>query len=48
MPILVARYNYVATQLISDLAKKNSVRRRKHLLGAGSTEILDLVANLYH
>lgn len=39
------RYNWdVATQLISDLAKKNSVNDENILLGAGSTEILDLVA----
>lgn len=39
------RYNWdVATQLISDLAKKNSVKEENILLGAGSTEILDLVA----
>jgi histidinol-phosphate aminotransferase len=41
------RYNWdVATQLISDLAKKNSVKDENILLGAGSTEILDLVAKL--
>ncbi|HNP33738.1 MAG TPA: aminotransferase class I/II-fold pyridoxal phosphate-dependent enzyme [Flavobacterium sp.] len=39
------RYNWdVAEQLISDLAKKNSVKDENILLGAGSTEILDLVA----
>lgn len=39
------RYNWdLATQLISDLAKKNSVKDENILLGAGSTEILDLVA----
>ncbi len=39
------RYNWdVATQLISDLAKRNSVKDENILLGAGSTEILDLVA----
>tara|TARA_R110002126_G_scaffold26851_5_gene90174 strand:- start:883 stop:1995 length:1113 start_codon:yes stop_codon:yes gene_type:complete len=39
------RYNWdVATQLISDLAIKNSVKVENILLGAGSTEILDLVA----
>ncbi len=39
------RYNWdVATQLISDLAKINSVKEDNVLLGAGSTEILDLVA----
>lgn len=39
------RYNWdVATQLISDLAKINSVKEDNILLGAGSTEILDLVA----
>lgn len=41
------RYNWdVATQLISDLAKKNNVKDENILLGAGSTEILDLVAKL--
>ena len=41
------RYNWdVATQLISDLAKKNNVTDENILLGAGSTEILDLVAKL--
>ena len=40
------RYNWdIATQLISDLAK-NSVKDENILLGAGSTEILDLVAKL--
>lgn len=39
------RYNWdVATQLIADLAKRNSVKDENILLGAGSTEILDLVA----
>ena len=39
------RYNWdVATQLISDLAKRNGVNDENILLGAGSTEILDLVA----
>lgn len=39
------RYNWdVATPLISDLAKRNSVSEENILLGAGSTEILDLVA----
>ena len=39
------RYNWdVATELISDLAKKNNVKDENILLGAGSTEILDLVA----
>lgn len=39
------RYNWdVATQLISDLAKNNSVKDENIVLGAGSTEILDLVA----
>lgn len=39
------RYNWdVATQLIADLAKRNSVNDENILLGAGSTEILDLVA----
>lgn len=41
------RYNWdVATQLIADLAKRNSVKDENILLGAGSTEILDLVAKL--
>lgn len=41
------RYHWdVATQLISDLAKKNSVTDENIVLGAGSTEILDLVAKL--
>jgi histidinol-phosphate aminotransferase len=41
------RYNWdIADQLISDLAKKNSVKDENILLGAGSTEILDLVAKL--
>lgn len=34
----------VASQLISDIAQKNSVKDENILLGAGSTEILDLVA----
>lgn len=39
------RYNWdIATQLVSDLAKKNNVKDENILLGAGSTEILDLVA----
>ncbi|KVV16445.1 histidinol-phosphate transaminase [Flavobacterium sp. TAB 87] len=39
------RYNWdIADQLISDLAKRNSVKDENILLGAGSTEILDLVA----
>src|SRR6478672_7248458 len=39
------RYNWdVATQLIADLAKKNNVKDENILLGAGLTEILDLVA----
>ncbi|QBN18273.1 pyridoxal phosphate-dependent aminotransferase [Flavobacterium nackdongense] len=39
------RYNWdVATQLISVLAKRNRVKDENILLGAGSTEILDLVA----
>ncbi|VXB57020.1 Histidinol-phosphate aminotransferase [Flavobacterium sp. 9AF] len=39
------RYNWdIAEQLISDLAKKNNVKYENILLGAGSTEILDLVA----
>lgn len=39
------RYNWeVATRLISDLAKKNAVNDDNILLGAGSTEILDLIA----
>ncbi|GAA4053678.1 pyridoxal phosphate-dependent aminotransferase [Flavobacterium chungnamense] len=41
------RYNWdVATRLIADLAKRNSVKDENILLGAGSTEILDLVAKL--
>lgn len=41
------RYNWdVATQLIADLAKKNNLTDENILLGAGSTEILDLVAKL--
>ncbi|WP_432670600.1 pyridoxal phosphate-dependent aminotransferase [Flavobacterium sp. SM2513] len=41
------RYNWdVATQLIADLAKRNRVNDENILLGAGSTEILDLVAKL--
>lgn len=39
------RYNWdIETQIISDLAKKNSVKDENIMLGAGSTEILDLVA----
>lgn len=39
------RYNWdIATQLIADIAAKNSVKEDNILLGAGSTEILDLVA----
>jgi len=39
------RYNWdIATQLISDIAAKNTVKEDNILLGAGSTEILDLVA----
>lgn len=39
------RYNWdVATHLISDIAAKNSVKAENILLGAGSTEILDVVA----
>ncbi|PKB17953.1 histidinol-phosphate transaminase [Flavobacterium sp. 5] len=39
------RYNWeIATQLISNLAVKNNVKDENILLGAGSTEILDLVA----
>ncbi len=39
------RYNWdIATQLISEIALKNSVKEENILLGAGSTEILDLVA----
>lgn len=39
------RYNWdVASQLISALAKRNSVNDENLLLGAGSTELLDLVA----
>lgn len=41
------RYNWdIADQLISDLAKKNNVKEENILLGAGSTEMLDLVAKL--
>ena len=41
------RYNWdIANQLIADLAKRNSVKDENILLGAGSTEILDLVAKL--
>ena len=41
------RYNWdVGTQLIADLAKTNNVNDENILLGAGSTEILDLVAKL--
>lgn len=39
------RYNWgIATQLISEIAAKNSVKNDNVLLGAGSTEILDLAA----
>lgn len=39
------RYNWdIETQLISAIALKNSVKNDNILLGAGSTEILDLVA----
>jgi histidinol-phosphate aminotransferase len=38
------RYWDIETQLISDLAKRNNVKDENILLGAGSTEILDLVA----
>ena len=39
------RYNWdIGTQLIADLAKRNSVAAENIVLGAGSTEILDLVA----
>lgn len=39
------RYNWdIASQLMSTIAKKNSVTDENILLGAGSTEILDLVA----
>ena len=39
------RYNWdVASELISDLAKRNNVNDENIVLGAGSTEILDLVA----
>jgi histidinol-phosphate aminotransferase len=39
------RYNWdVATPLISELAKRNGVKDENILLGAGSTELLDLVA----
>lgn len=41
------RYNWdIETQIISDLAKRNSVKDENIMLGAGSTEILDLVAKL--
>jgi histidinol-phosphate aminotransferase len=40
------RYWEIETQLIADLAKRNSVNDENILLGAGSTEILDLVAKL--
>src|SRR5215208_3770051 len=37
------RYNWdIASQLISDIAKKNNVSDENIVLGAGSTEILDL------
>jgi len=39
------RYNWdIAGQLIAELAKRNNVKDENILLGAGSTEILDLVA----
>jgi histidinol-phosphate aminotransferase len=39
------RYNWdITSQLISELSKKNNVNTGNILLGAGSTEILDLVA----
>lgn len=39
------RYNWeIADQLISELAKRNSVKEENIILGAGSTEILDLIA----
>lgn len=39
------RYNWnIEARIISDLAKKNSVKDENIMLGAGSTEILDLVA----
>ncbi|WP_130735188.1 histidinol-phosphate transaminase [Flavobacterium sp. J27] len=39
------RYNWdLGTQLISDIALKNNIKNDTILLGAGSTEILDLVA----
>lgn len=39
------RYNWdIASQLISAIAKKNNVDTENILLGAGSTEILDLIA----
>jgi histidinol-phosphate aminotransferase len=39
------RYNWdIETQIISAIALKNSVKQENILLGAGSTEILDLVA----
>lgn len=41
------RYNWdIETQIISDLAKRNNVKDENIMLGAGSTEILDLVAKL--
>jgi len=41
------RYHWdVANQLISDLAKTNNVNDENILLGAGSTEILDMIAKL--
>ncbi|MGE8553179.1 MAG: pyridoxal phosphate-dependent aminotransferase [Chryseobacterium jejuense] len=42
---LTNRYNWdIAPELIAELAKKNNVEENNILLGAGSTEILDLVA----
>lgn len=42
---LTNRYNWdIAPELIMELAKKNNVEENNILLGAGSTEILDLVA----
>lgn len=39
------RYNWnIASQLISSIATKNNVKEQNILLGAGSTEILDLAA----
>ncbi len=41
------RYNWdIEAKIISDLAKRNNVKDENIMLGAGSTEILDLVAKL--